>query len=111
MPKLVITIPALALCLAAGALGAQADQRADVLSGRVTDVAGKPVADAQVMTTAIGSGTTRSATPAPGGHYRILSPATAEEYQLQVNRMGFTPPQRTVTRRTKSPEQMTVDLE
>src|SRR3954462_3291049 len=102
---------ALALSVAAGALGAQSDQRADVLSGRVTDVAGKPVAEAQVITTAVGSGTTRSATTDAAGHYRIFFPGTAAEYQLQVKRMGFVPAQRTITRRTKSPEQMTVDLE
>src|SRR3954467_12736035 len=111
MPKLVITIPALALCLAAGALGAQSDQRADVLSRRVTDVAGKPVADAQVITTAVGSGATRSATTDAEGHYRIFFPGTASEYQLRVKRMGFAPAQRPVPRRTMAPEQMTIDLE
>jgi hypothetical protein len=111
MPKLVITIPAMALCLAADALGAQSDPRADVLSGRVTDVAGKPVAEAQVITTAVGSGATRSATTDAEGHYRIFFPGTASEYQLQVKRMGFAPAQRTIARRTRAPEHMTVDLE
>jgi hypothetical protein len=64
-----------------------------------------------VITTAVGSGATRSATTDAEGHYRIFFPGTASEYQLRVKRMGFAPAQRTVTRRTKAPEQMTIDLE
>ncbi|MFL5555374.1 MAG: hypothetical protein ACJ78D_06235, partial [Gemmatimonadaceae bacterium] len=55
-----LVVPLLALSVGAGSLGAQAHSLADVLSGRVTDLAGKPVGDAQVITTAIASGLTRS---------------------------------------------------
>jgi hypothetical protein len=106
-----LVFPALALCLCAGKLGAQVAAPADVLSGRVTDLTGKPVADAQVITTASGSGLTRSATTDAEGRYRIFFPETATEYQLQVKRMGFTPVQRTIIRQTLGSEQMTIDLQ
>ncbi|HET7614572.1 MAG TPA: carboxypeptidase-like regulatory domain-containing protein [Gemmatimonadaceae bacterium] len=99
------------------ALGAGADivsaqePAADVLSGRVTDVAGKPVADARVISTAETSGVTRSTTTDASGRYKIFFPETAPQYRLQVKRMGFAPVQRTVTRRSKGPEQMTIDVE
>jgi hypothetical protein len=111
MPKLAFTIPALALSLVAAALGAQTESKADVLSGRVTDLAGKPVADAQVISTASGSGATHSAMTDADGHYRIFFPGMAPEYRLEVKRMGFRPGLRTVARRTKEPEHMTVDLQ
>ncbi|MFL5527756.1 MAG: carboxypeptidase-like regulatory domain-containing protein [Gemmatimonadaceae bacterium] len=106
-----LVVPLLALSVGAGSLGAQAHSLADVLSGRVTDLAGKPVGDAQVITTAIASGLTRSATTDADGRYKIFFPETAPEYQLQVKRMGFSPVQRTIRRHTRDAEQMTVDLQ
>jgi hypothetical protein len=101
----------LALCLAPAPVVAQAEARIDILTGRVTDLTGKPVADAQVGVTSLGSGLTRSNTTDADGRYRIFFPETAPRYLLQVKRMGFSPVQRTVTRRTKDPEQMTIDME
>jgi hypothetical protein len=100
-----------ALGAGAGILTAQTEPAADVLSGRVTDLAGRPVPEAQVISTAPGSGVTRSTTTDAAGRYRIFFPATSPEYQLQVKRMGFAPVQRTVKRHTKGPEQMTIDVE
>jgi hypothetical protein len=107
--SLLILIP-LALGAGADIVSAQ-EPSADVLSGRVTDVAGKPVPDARVISTAETSGVTRSTTTDAGGHYKLFFPETAPQYHLQVKRMGFTPVQRTVTRRSKGPEQMTIDVE
>ena len=101
----------LALCLLPAALQAQVGARTDILSGRVTDLTGKPVADAQVGATSLGSGVTRTFTTDAEGHYRIFFPETAPQYLLQVKRMGFGPAQRTITRHTKDPEQMTIDLQ
>ncbi len=101
----------LALCLAPVGLCAQTVTRSDVLTGRVTDLTGKPVADAQVGATSLGSGLTRTFTTDADGHYRIFFPETAWQYMLQVKRMGFAPAQRTITRHTKNPEQMTIDLQ
>jgi hypothetical protein len=107
-----LTVPfLLALCLAPAPLRAQAEARIDILTGRVTDLTGKPVADAQVGVTSLGSGLTRSNTTNADGRYRIFFPETAPRYLLQVKRMGFSPVQRTVTRRTKDPEQMNIDME
>jgi hypothetical protein len=104
-------IPLLAFCLVPAALWAQAEARTDVLTGRVTDLTGKPVADAQVGAKSLGSGLMRSYTTDAEGRYRIFFPETAPQYALQVKRMGFAPVERTITRHTKNPEQMTIDLQ
>ncbi len=101
----------LALCLAPSAVLAQSEGRADVLTGRVTDVTGRPVADAQVGATSVGSGLTRFHNTDADGRYRIFFPETAAQYQVQAKRMGFAPVQRTIMRHTKEPEQMTIDLQ
>ena len=104
-------LPALALCVGAAALRAQGESGVDVVSGRVTDLTGKPVQDAQVVTTASASGLSRSATTDADGRYRIYFPQTSPEYFLVVKRMGFSPVQRTLRRHTQGGEQMTVDLQ
>lgn len=101
----------LALCLAPAGLHAQIGVRSDILTGHVTDLTGKPVADAQVGATSLGSGLTRTFTTDAEGRYRIFFPETARQYVLLVKRMGFAPAQRTITRHTKDPEQMTIDLQ
>ena len=101
----------LALCLAPEAFQAQTAPRADVLTGRVTDLTGKPIAEAQVGATSLGSGLTRSHTTDMEGRYKIFFPETAPRYVLEVKRMGFSPVKRMITRRTKDPEQMTIDLQ
>jgi hypothetical protein len=104
-------LPLFVLYLAPAVLQSQAEARTDVLTGRVTDLAGRPVADAQVAARSLGSGLTRSYTTDAEGRYRIFFPETAPHYALQVKRMGFAPVQRTITRHTKNPEQMTIDLQ
>jgi hypothetical protein len=104
-------LPCLALCLAAATVQAQPDTRADVLTGRVTDLTGKPVPDALVGATPVGSGRTRSYTTDAEGRYKIFFPETAAQYRLEVKRMGFAPVQRTITRRTNDSEQMTIDVQ
>jgi hypothetical protein len=101
----------LALSIAPVALRAQGDGRADILTGRVTDLTGKPVADAQVAATSLGTGLTRTHTTDAEGRYKVFFPEMAPKYVVQVKRMGFAPVQRTVTRRTSDPEQMTIDLQ
>ena len=101
----------LALCLAPEAFQAQTAPSTDILSGRVTDLTGKPVAEAQVGATSLRSGLTRSYTTDMDGRYKIFFPETAPQYVLQVKRMGFSPVQRTITRHTKDPEQMTIDMQ
>jgi Carboxypeptidase regulatory-like domain len=105
-----IALSLLAFCLGT-ALPAQPEARADVLSGRVTDLTGKPLADARVITTASGSGISHATTTDASGHYRIFFPGLAPQYRVQVKLIGFTPVQRTITRHTKSAEQMTIDLQ
>ena len=111
MRDLTFHLSLLCFCLAPAALQAQAEPRTDILSGRVTDLTGKPIPDAQVGATSLGSGRTRSYTTDVEGRYKIFFPETAPRYVLQVKRMGFAPVQRTITRRTKDPEQMTIDMQ
>ena len=104
-------LPLLCFCLASAGLQAQSGPRTDVLSGRVTDYNGRPIADALVGATSLRSGLTRTHLTDAEGRYRIYFPETPPQYALQVKRMGFSPLQRTVTRRTKEPEQMTIDMQ
>jgi hypothetical protein len=97
------------LCAAPAALLAQTAN--DVLTGTVTDLAGRPVADAQVGATSLGSGVTRYKTTDENGRYKIYFPETAPSYAITVKRIGFSPVQRTITRRTKAPERMTIDMQ
>jgi len=69
------------------------------------------VADAQVGATSRRTGVTRSHVTDVEGRYKIYFPETAPEYTLLVKRMGFSPVQRTITRRTAGPEKMTVDVQ
>ncbi|HJP59398.1 MAG TPA: carboxypeptidase-like regulatory domain-containing protein [Gemmatimonadaceae bacterium] len=102
------------LLLALGLLPASTqaqEPRADIITGRVTDMNGRPIADAVVGATAPGSSITRTFNTDAEGRYKIYFPATAPQYSLQVKRMGFAPVQRTINRRTNGPEQMTVDVQ
>jgi hypothetical protein len=98
-------------CLLPLAVAAQTNPGNDILVGRVTDFTGRPVADAQVAVTSLGTGLTRSHLTDSEGRYRIYFPETASRYTLLVKRMGFSPVQRTITRRTQHAEQMTIDLQ
>jgi hypothetical protein len=89
----------------------QAQLENDLLTGRVTDLAGHPIADAQVGATSLGTGRTRSQTTDENGRFRIYFPETAPRYTLSAKRIGFTPVQRTISRRTAAPEKMTIDLQ
>jgi len=109
--RVLTAFPYLVLCLAPVVSMAQTDPRADILTGRVTDVTGRPVADAQVGATALGSGLTRSISTDAEGRYRLFFPETAHQYVVLAKRMGFAPVQRTVTRRTSGPEQMIIDMQ
>jgi hypothetical protein len=106
-----LSLSMLALGLLSAEAQSQAESHADVISGRVTDLNGRPVADALVGATAAGSGITRTYNTDVEGRYRIYFPGTPPQYSLQVKRMGFAPVQRTITRRTSAPEHMTVDVQ
>jgi hypothetical protein len=88
-----------------------AQSGADVLTGLVTDLAGHPVANARVGATSLSSGVIRFNTTDESGRYRIYFPETAASYAITARRIGFSPVQRTITRRTRAPEKMTVDLQ
>ncbi len=99
------------LCLMPAALQAQEHPGNDILTGRVTDLTGKPVADAQVEAISLRTGLTRSHSTDADGRYKIYFPETAPRYALSAKRIGFSPVQRTVTRRTHAPEEMSIDLQ
>jgi hypothetical protein len=98
-------------CLLPLALAAQTNAATDILVGRVTDFTGRPVAEARVTVTSVGTGVTKSYVTDPEGHYKIYFPETAASYAVLAKRMGFSPVQRTIVRRTPYAEQMTIDLQ
>ena len=106
-----LTVHLSLLCLIPAALQAQANPGSDILTGRVTDLTGRPVADAQVGATSQRTGVTRSYVTDVDGRYKIYFPETAPEYNLLVKRMGFSPVQRKITRRTAGPQEMLVDVQ
>ncbi|HET9637129.1 MAG TPA: carboxypeptidase-like regulatory domain-containing protein [Gemmatimonadaceae bacterium] len=109
-----VSISMLALCLAAPCSASaqlQSEARTDVISGRVTDLNGRPVSDALVGATDAGTGLTRTFKTDADGRYRIYFPGTPSQYSLQVKRMGFAPVQRTITRHTPDAEHMIVDMQ
>ena len=101
----------LAICLVPTALLGQANAGADILMGRVTDMTGRPVADAQVGATALGSGVTRSIITDAEGRYKLFFPAPARQYVVLAKRIGFAPVQRTITRRADGREEMRIDMQ
>jgi hypothetical protein len=101
----------LGLCLAPALLPGQTNSHADVIAGRVTDVTGHPVVDAQVAATSLVSGLVRTGNTDADGRYKIFFPETPHQYLVLVKRMGFSPAQRTIARHTNGPEQMTIDLQ
>jgi hypothetical protein len=106
-----LTVPFRLLILIPAVLEAQGNPGSDVLTGRVTDLTGRPVVEAQVGATSRRTGVTRSHVTDVEGRYKIYFPETAPEYTLLVKRMGFSPVQRTITRRTTGPEEITVDIQ
>lgn len=106
-----ISISIITLCLLSTSAQSQTEATTDVISGRVTDLNGRPIADALVGASAPGSTITRTYNTDPDGRYKIYFPGTPSQYSLQVKRMGFAPVQRTITRHTREPEHMTVDVQ
>lgn len=97
--------------LAPAALDAQAATRTDVLTGRVTDLGGRPVAEAQVEVTSLGSNLTRTRLTDSAGRYRIVFPEHAPRYQVTARRMGFSPVQRTIRRGSTADELFIADMQ
>lgn len=106
-----LTLSLVLLGLIPTVVQAQAIPGSDVLSGRVTDLTGHPIANAQIGVTSARTGVTRSQTTDDTGRYRIYFPERAPTYTLTAKRMGFSPVQRTITRKSDGPEELTVDLQ
>jgi hypothetical protein len=90
---------------------AQTIPGSDVITGRVTDLTGHPIANAQIGVTSASTGKTRTQSTDDNGRYRIYFPETAPNYKLLAKRMGFSPVQRTIARKSEGPEEMRVDLQ
>ncbi|HEY0528323.1 MAG TPA: carboxypeptidase-like regulatory domain-containing protein [Gemmatimonadaceae bacterium] len=102
---------ALAFLVAAPRARAQADDPRDVLLGRITDIGGRPLSDAQVGVTSLATGKKRTFTTDDEGHYRIVFPENAKQYVILVKRVGFAPVQRTITRRSSGDEEIRTDVQ
>lgn len=97
--------------LAPAALLAQQGTPSDVLTGRVTDLGGRPVAEAQVEIISLKSNLTRTRLTDSAGRYRIVFPEHAPLYQVTARRMGFSPVQRAVKRGTMVDEVFIADMQ
>jgi hypothetical protein len=104
--------PALLLALfsAPSSLVAQSEAN-DVIRGRVTDMAGRPVADAQVEVISLQSKASRVKATDSTGHYRISFPENAQRYQLTAKKMGFSPMTRIVYRASTNDEMFVSDFQ
>ena len=93
------------------ALAAQAGRPTDVLTGRVTDLGGRPLADAQIEVLSLGSSAVRTQLTDSSGRYRISFPEHAPRYRVTARRMGFAPVQRTIQRGSTQDELFVADLQ
>ena len=109
MQKL-IPILIIAASLIPGAGQAQTETGTDILLGRVTDMNGRPIGDAQVGVTSLQSGLRRSVVTDGEGRYKVYFPETPPRYLVLVKKLGFAPTQQTIIRHTTRPEEMTVDM-
>ena len=100
----------LALVAAPSSLVAQSEAN-DVIRGRVTDMAGRPVADAQVEVTSLQSKASRVKVTDSTGHYRISFPENAQRYQVMAKKMGFSPMTRIVYRGSTKDETFVHDFQ
>jgi hypothetical protein len=99
------------ITFAAGALEAQGATPTDVFTGRVTDLAGRPVAEAQVEVVSLKSNLTRTQLTDSTGRYRIVFPEHAPLYQVTARRLGFSPVQGTLKRGSAVDERFLADLQ
>lgn len=82
-----------------------------MLTGRVTDLAGRPVVDAQIEIVSFGSSLTRTQVTDSAGRYRISFPEHSRRYRLTARRMGFAPVQLAIQRRSTKDEVFLVDIQ
>lgn len=83
----------------------------DILTGRITDLAGRPVAEAQVEVLSLGSKVVRTQLTDSTGRYRISFPEHSPRYQVTARRIGFSPVQRTIFRASTQDQLFVNDLQ
>lgn len=84
---------------------------ADVLRGRVVDLGGRSVADAQIEVMSLGSKASRTRFTDSTGRYRITFPEHATRYQVTARKMGFAPVQKTIQRGSTRDEVFIADFQ
>lgn len=98
------------VALAPSWLSAQSEPT-DILTGRITDLAGRPVAEAQVEVLSLGSKVVRTQLTDSTGRYRISFPEHSPRYQVTARRIGFSPVQRTIFRASTQDQLFVNDLQ
>ncbi len=83
----------------------------DVLRGRVIDLGGRPVADAQIEVVSLGTTVSRIRHTDSTGRYRITFPENSIRYQITARKMGFSPVQRMVQRGSGQDEVFVADFQ
>ena len=88
----------LAILLAPLAVRAQVGTTTDILTGRVTDPDGKPMAKVEVVAQSGETGISRKKQTDDEGRYTIVFPDGGGQYRLTVRAIGFAPVFRNVAR-------------
>lgn len=83
----------------------------DVLRGSVVDLGGRPVVEAQIEVTSLGSRVSRTRYTDSAGRYRITFPEHATRYQVTARKLGFSPVQKTIQRGSAQDEVFIADFQ
>jgi len=79
-------------------LSAQVGTTTDILTGRVTDPDGKPLANVEIVAKSAETGISRKKRTGSDGRYTILFPDGGGQYRVEFRAIGFKPVQRNVAR-------------
>jgi hypothetical protein len=83
----------------------------DVVRGRVVDLGGRPVAEAQIEVVSLATKASRIRHTDSTGRYRITFPEHASRYQITARKMGFSPVQKTFHRGSVQDEVFVADFQ
>ena len=89
---------AFAIMASAGALTAQVGSTTDIITGKVVDTTGRPLAGATVTATSIETRVSRNRTTGADGKYTILFPDGGGQYRITVRAIGVAPQTVTLSR-------------
>src|SRR5690606_13427965 len=108
--RLLPLLAAMFLAVGIAPLAAQAGSAVDVITGTVTDSAGRPVSGAVVEAYSLETQVTRRTTPNTRGRYAIFFNDGGGQYRLTITMIGKTPFLANVTRQSDD-DRIMVDVQ